>query len=512
MQRILGIVMFAGLVAGTLAAQAPRPAKAPAVPVPKFKAEIDVDLVRLKSELAAMELEMAGVDMHLKGLPALPPLPPLPAMPADFADLPALADLPETAAPLASMAEKYAMLAQVGVAQPQPPQPAQLPQPRQPTPFHYGKAEARADSYYGRGMQHLDRREWDRAIEAFDQVIERKGTRSEGAYYWKAYALNKLGRGAEGLAAIGALRKNHPGSRWLDDAKALELELKQASGRPVSPDSVDDEEIKLIAINSLINSDPERAVPLLERTLQQSNSPRLKERALFVLASATAPRAHDVVARIAKGGANPDLQIKAVEYLGIHRGADNAAVLADVYKSTQDVAVKKAVLRGFMVSRRKDRLLAAAKAEAASDLRREAIHLLGVSGGQAELTGLFSSESDPELRREMVRAFMVGNNREKLVEIARTDKDVNVRREAIRNLGQMDRGKAGDTLVSLYANESDKGIRQEIARALFHQENAKALIEIARKETDPQVKRDLVRLLSNMDTKEARDFLMELLK
>jgi HEAT repeat protein len=495
MRRILGLMIIAGLAAGSVAAQTPRATKAPPPPPPPEMLGLDPEL---EMKLAGVDAEIAGLEMRLKGMTPLAPLPPLPAM----ADMPALADLSPTIASMARMADKFAMLAQA--AGPQPPQRPQPPQP--------GKGEARAEGYYRRAMQYLDRREYDRAVEAFDQVIEQKASRMEGAYYWKAYALNKLGRGSDGLASLDALRKGYPSSRWLDDAKALEVELKQASGRPVSPDSVDDDDIKLIAINSLVNSDPERAVPLLERILGQSNSPKLKERALFVLATAATPRAREVVTRIAKGGANPDLQIKAVEYLGVNRGADNAAMLAEVYRSTQDIAVRKAVLRGFMVSRQKDRLFGAAKGESNAELRREAIHLLGVSGGQAELAQLFNSEANPDLRREMVRAFMVGNNAEKLLDIARNDKDVSVRREAIRNLGHMDRGRNAETLVSLYASETDRGIRQEIARALFHQENAKALIEIARKENDPQVKRDIVRLLSNMDTKEARDFLMELLK
>jgi HEAT repeat protein len=506
--------MIAGVSAGLAAAQKPAAAPQPKaktdvadprpVTTPKpakvwsFDMDHELDMFRLKADLAALEHEMAGFDMELKALPPMPPLPPMEA----------LADLPAKMAPLARVAGEYAMFAQAV----QPPQPPQAPHPAQVHVYAPGKPDGRADNYYNRGTGYLDKREWERAVEAFDQVIERRGTRADGAHYWKAYALNKLGKRTESLAALAELRKNHAGSRWLNDAQALEVEVKQAAGRPVSPDALGDDDIKLIAINSLMNSDPERAVPLLERTLQQGNSPKLKERALFVLASAGTPRSREVVARIAKGGGNPDLQIKAVEYLGIHRGGDNAALLAEVYQSTQDPGVKKAVLRAFMIGRQKDRLLKVATTEGTPELRKEAIHLLGVSGGQQEIAQLFNSESNPELRRIMVRAFMTGNNFDKLVEIAKADKDVTVRREAIRYLGHTDRTRASDVLVSLYGNESDREIRQEIARGLYHQENAKALIEIARKENDMEVKREIVRMLSRMDTKEARDFLMELLK
>ncbi len=48
--------------------------------------------------------------------------------------------------------------------------------------------------------------------------------------------------------------------------------------------------------------------------------------------------------------------------------------------------------------------------------------------------------------------------------------------------------------------------------ALFIQGNAKALIEIARQETDPAMKREAVQKLSIMGSKEATDYMMELLK
>ena len=69
----------------------------------------------------------------------------------------------------------------------------------------------------------------------------------------------RLGRRTEAQATLAELRKSHPQSRWLSEAKALEQELSQASGKPASPASADDEEIKLLALNSLMNSDSEQA-------------------------------------------------------------------------------------------------------------------------------------------------------------------------------------------------------------------------------------------------------------
>ena len=48
-------------------------------------------------------------------------------------------------------------------------------------------------------------------------------------------------------------------------------------------------------------------------------------------------------------------------------------------------------------------------------------------------------------------------------------------------------------------------------QGLFVQDNAKALISLARKETDLSMKKAIVSKLSLMDSKEAREYLMEIL-
>src|SRR2546426_6281376 len=49
-----------------------------------------------------------------------------------------------------------------------------------------------------------------------------------------------------------------------------------STGQPVRPENETDEDLKVIAINGLQHTDPERAVPLLEKVLQGSGSPKLR--------------------------------------------------------------------------------------------------------------------------------------------------------------------------------------------------------------------------------------------
>ena len=66
-------------------------------------------------------------------------------------------------------------------------------------------------------------------------------------------------------------------------------------------------------------------------------------------------------------------------------------------------------------------------------------------------------------------------------------------------------------LVSLYSGESDKNLKREMLRSLHSQGGAKQLVDLARKESDPGLKQEAVRQLSTMRTKEAQDYMMELL-
>ena len=120
-----------------------------------------------------------------------------------------------------------------------------------------------AEERYEEGTEALDENQWDRAVKAFEQVCRLGGRRCDGALYWKAYSLHKRGRRVDAQAAIAELRKTYPASRWLGEAKALEQEMQQQAGRAPSPEQEDDEELKLLALDSLLNTNAERALPLL---------------------------------------------------------------------------------------------------------------------------------------------------------------------------------------------------------------------------------------------------------
>lgn len=371
----------------------------------------------------------------------------------------------------------------------------------------------RLTELYDDGREALDDDRYDKAEAKFDALAQMNGPQTDAALYWKAYAENRLGKRDSSLASIAELRRRFPQSRWQRDASALEIEVKQSTGQAPHPEAQQDDELRMLAIQGLMNSDPERAMPLLGKVLNNpAASPKEKSRALFVLAQSGSSQARDILTQVAKGQSNPDLQSKAIQYLGMFGGAQSRKTLAEVYASSQDASIKRAILRSYMIAGDKDHLFEAAKNEKDDDLKREAIRQLGLVHGQSELQQLYRTDNSAAVRRELLQAFFLAGDAPKLLEVAQTDKEPELRRTAIRNLGLIHSEESAKALQGIYAKETDRDVKEEVLNAFFLQGNAAAIVAIARSEKDPQLKKTAVSKLSIMHSKEATDYLMELLQ
>jgi len=370
----------------------------------------------------------------------------------------------------------------------------------------------RLQELYDDGREALDEDRYDQAESKFKQLADMNGPQTDAALYWKAYAQNRMGKRDSALATIADLKRRFPQSRWQKDAGALEIEVRQSTNNPAHPENQSDDELKMLAIQGLMNSDPERAMPLLEKVLNGSASPKAKSKALFVMAQSGSPQSREILGRIARGQSNPELQRKAVEYLGIFGGSESRKTLAEVYASTNDASVKHAILRSYMIGGDHERLFAAAKGEKDDSVRREAIRQLGLVHGTSELEQLYQTETSTDVRREILQAFFLAGDSAKLLQAAQSEKDAELRRAAIRNLGLVHSNDSGKALQAIYAKETDREVREEVLNAFFLQGNASALVAIARSEKDPELKKTAVQKLSLMHSKEGTDYLMELLQ
>ncbi len=393
-------------------------------------------------------------------------------------------------------------------AQSQKPQPGRGPMPR---PVVAGRGDNNEDRLYQNGVRALDNARWDEAIENFTRVVQLGGSRADGATYWIAWVQAKQGNGAAALDSLAKFSQSYPQSRWVNEVRSLAVEIRQAAGQPVRPEAVADDELKLMALNSLVRADEQRAIPIIEKILKGTGGPRLKERALFVLAQTGTPQARQIVAEMAKGGGNPDLQAKAVVYLGAFGGVETRQTLSEIYKGSSSFDVKRSILRAFQASGDRERLLDVARTEQAPELRAEAVQVLGSMGAQDELFQLYQKESSPDVRRRIIQSMFASHSQDRLIQLLKMESDEGLRRSIVQNLGQISTTQSTDALVALYGTEKDQNVRRSIIDAFANQRNVKVLIALANKETDPDMKKRILERMGNMKSAEATDYFLELL-
>jgi HEAT repeat protein len=262
-----------------------------------------------------------------------------------------------------------------------------------------------------------------------------------------------------------------------------------------------------------MQSDPERAIPVVIQILDSNtNSIKIKDKALFVIAQSGSPQAITILSKTALDNTKPELRNSAIRYLAISGGDEARKALASTYQTTSDAAVKKAVLRSFVITGDKPRLLQIAKTEPNADLRADAVRQLGIMGAKNELGEMYNTETSTAIRKGIIQAMFIGGNSEKLGDIARNEKDRELRLTAIRNLGLMGGERSSAILRTIYDTDSDREVKDAVIKAFFIQGNSHTLVELARREKDPELKKEIISRLSLMGSKEAADYLMEFLK
>jgi tetratricopeptide (TPR) repeat protein len=348
--------------------------------------------------------------------------------------------------------------------------------------FQSARTLNRDDADYQKGLHELDEHHWDRAVAAFKASADRDRSSRDAALYWEAYAQNRAGRDEEALATLSTMLAQYPSSSWVRDAMALQLEMRGQAGAPSNPSTQGDEELKLLAINNLMQSDPDQAVPILQKLLKSNASEKLKDRALFVLTQSSSPAAAATLEQVAHDSSNPALQRKAIRYMGMMGKLQVLNELASIYKASSDVQLKREILRSFMMrSGSRDFLLDIAKTEQNPELRRDAIRQLAIVGGQEQLRQLYNSVSSVEDKKTILNALAI-------------------------------HGADAEWLEQIYKTDQNAEIRHAVLNALFLQQNGKVLIDLARNEKDPKWKQDIVQKMSLIHSKEVTDYMLEVLK
>ncbi|HKR29901.1 MAG TPA: tetratricopeptide repeat protein [Terriglobales bacterium] len=457
------------------------------------------------------------------------------------------------------------------------------------------KSGDRVEEAYAAGKNAMYAGDWQKMLDSYSQVVKAGGAHADEALYWQAYAQHKLGRAADALNSIAQFKRQYPRSKWLNDVSALELEVRPSTAQTMSTES--DCDLKILAVNSLMNTDPDRALPILEKLLGNNGNAgqcggKILEKALFVLSQSDDPQARDLMLKIATGKLHPELQQKAIHYLGI---SGNHETLMKIYTESTSADAKRSALHSLGISGGCKELLTLSGPEKDASLVREAIHSMGIAGCRDQLRDLYSKATSPDVKRDLLHSTIVSGDTELQEKVAHSDPDPKMRAEAVKDLGisggckqltdfagekdpdvmhsaihamgvggcrdQLrdlyskttnrdlksdilhativsgdtelqekvalsdpdpelrataikDLGISGGssaTLMNIYQSNQSSDVRDAAINALFIKGDAHSLVELARKETNPELRKEIVGKLSVMGSREANDYLMEIL-
>ena len=410
-----------------------------------------------------------------------------------------------------------------------------------------------ADSLYRAAREALNRGEYRRAAQLFNEVTK-KFPKSEYALdcaYWEAFsryraggtddlrqALRILDEGRvqfaslkrEGSVDVQALRARVQGAlaaRGDEKAAAdLKRDLLQNGG-------CDREEISVRAeaLGALGQMDRASAMPMVRKVLARRDdcTVELRRRALFIVVRDPDADGVALIIDVAKNDTDQGIRSEAMRWLPRVAGDNAVPQLEELLRTSTDEQTQRSVISA-LGSIDSDRARKAVRtiierSDAAERVRYDAILSLSreregraVSTDEVNyLRSLYQKIDAPRLREAVltsVSRIETPENVQFLLGVARNENETtSLRATALQRLGRMNSVGLND-IAKLYDVADSRSLREQILYALYQRKEPEAvdkLIEIARKDTDPQIRRTAISLLARRDDPRARKWLQEII-
>lgn len=373
-------------------------------------------------------------------------------------------------------------------------------------------------SLYWQGHEALGRSDWRAALEHFRELERELGASktepSDAAIYWQAYALKQANRPREAAAEVERLRRTYPKSSWLDDAEALAAGVEAVRAERDGPRAERDERDAdaLMALDALLAGGNKKAVPMLQRVLAGTHSDRVKGRAIFVLSQIDPAAAESALVAVLEGNASSRLKSEAIRMIAAGGRRASLDRLLPVYRDSSDAAVKRGVLDAFLIGDRSDLLLQLLEVETDPRRRRDVIEKLGAMDKGDELRKLYTTLREPADRRAVLRGLGIAGAEQALLEVARSESDAELKAEAIQAVAITGGKGVPAQLLTFYGPEQPKVVREAVIQGLMIADATEQMVELYRKETDPKLKRDLLQRISASDSDAVLDLIDDVLE
>jgi HEAT repeat protein len=411
-----------------------------------------------------------------------------------------------------------------------------------------------ADSLYRLARESLNRGEYRRAASLFNEVTRRFATSgyAQHSAYWEAFSRYRLGTTEELKLALLILEgkgefKFDPGSLSREsgaDVPSLRARIlgtlasrgdraAQEALRQQTPQTrgCDREEVSVRAeaLAALGQMDMAAAMPTVRKVLANRDecTVELRRRALYLLGREPQEGRLQIMHDVARNDPDAGLRGEAWSLIGRVGGDQAIPMLEEALRTANDERTQRSAINALgAVDSERARMAVRAiieRSDAPERVRYDAILTLGRTRNERmptadELTYLrqLYARLEPQKLREGVLTAIgrvqTTENQQFLLAVVRNQNEAaSLRATALQRLVANDSYKVED-IARLYEIADARSLREQVLYALSRRNEPEAvdkMIDIARKDTDPQIRRTAISLLIRSKNPRAVQFLQE---
>jgi len=410
-----------------------------------------------------------------------------------------------------------------------------------------------ADTLYQQARAALVRGDNRQAARLFRRIVdEEPGSEyAPDAPYWQAYALYRVGTPAamrEALDALELQREQYPGAATRGDADALAVRIRGVLARggdadaaqrvyelagpgayEVSGDDCPDEDtdVRIAALNALMEMDAERALPVLEKVLARRDecSVTLRRQAVFIVADGESPEATEILLRVARE--DPDAEVRGQAVFWLSEVDDERAVdaLEQILQQSRDEKLREKALFALSESEseRAGQILRryALDSSQPEEIREKALFWLAEREGGGDvvfLRELYGRVESEALKEKVLYAASESEDPESvdwLFEVAGDGSEpIEIRKKALYWAGETDVELVEPRLLGLYDRVREMELKDQLLFVYSELDTPAAidkLFQVARTETDPELRKKALFWLGESDDPRVPGFLEELI-
>jgi len=304
----------------------------------------------------------------------------------------------------------------------------------------------------------------------------------------------------------------------------IAVSVRQSQGHKHSS-SCGDNELRLDALDAVLNMDEERAMPLLLEVLERHGDcdVELRKKAVFLVSQQETGETVPVLEGVVRNDPSLEVQEQAVFWLSQVDGAEAVTALESVlFQSPRAELQEKAIfaLSQHGSAQAQQILRMYVRSDAAESLRENAIFWLGQEGSSEDqqfLAELYGDLHSKALKEKVIFAVSQRDNeasRRWLLEVADNDSElVELRKNAVFWLSQQG-GYDADQFAALYRDAREVEIKEQVLFALSQLDDPDAvadLIAIARAETNADLRKNAMFWLGQSSDPRAVQFLAEVI-